>query len=179
MGIINLNLKEMSNKEWDRKSYAQSEALNALHEECVIIYREKIPERRVFYVDIGKMPPKKGEKYVQDLIMRYRNAQTGQVKDDTEVGKTGIDWIVEAVKITQDDLIVVAEDIDEIVLESTYNEKDEKGLPVGFSYSTKVLEKLVDLEGLLVNASYQLSLLQILLETGDEQEFINLWSTPL
>lgn len=59
-----------------------------LLEESVIIYRfSRAPERRVFYIDIGNMPPKKGEKYVQDLMMRYRNkvvydAQTGQVKDD-------------------------------------------------------------------------------------------------
>ena len=122
----------MSNKEWDRKSYAQSEALNALHE-----------------------------------------------SDDTEVGKTSIDWIIEAVDITKNDLIVVAEDIDVIVLESTYNEKDERGVPVGFSYSTEVLVKLVALEGLLIQAAHQLHILQGLLETGDEQEFINLWSTPL
>lgn len=59
-----------------------------LLEESVIIYRfSRAPERRVFYVDIGNMPPKKGEKYVQELMMRYRNkvvydAQTGQIKDD-------------------------------------------------------------------------------------------------
>ena len=143
--MINLNLKEMSNKEWDRKSYAQSEALNALHEESVIIYREKVPERR------------------------------GQVKDDTEVGKTGIDWFIEAVDITENNLIFIAEDIDEIVLDSTYNDKDECGIPVGFSFSSEVLEKLVDLEGLLVNASYQLSLFRGLLETGDEQKFLHTW----
>lgn len=57
-------------------------------EESVIIYRfSRAPERRVFYIDIGNMPPKKGEKYVQDLMLRYRNkvvydAQTGMIKDD-------------------------------------------------------------------------------------------------
>lgn len=45
-----------------------------LLEESVIIYRfSRAPERRVFYIDIGNMPPKKGEKYVQDLMARYRN----------------------------------------------------------------------------------------------------------
>jgi len=59
-----------------------------LLEESVIIYRfSRAPERRVFYIDIGNMPPKKGEKYVQDLMARYRNkvvydASTGQIKED-------------------------------------------------------------------------------------------------
>lgn len=60
-------------------------------EESVIIYRfSRAPERRVFYIDIGNMPPKKGEKYVQDLMLRYRNkvvydAQTGCFAMDTKV----------------------------------------------------------------------------------------------
>lgn len=59
-----------------------------LLEESVIIYRfSRAPERRVFYIDVGNMPAKKGEKHVQDLMMRYRNkvvydAETGQVKED-------------------------------------------------------------------------------------------------
>lgn len=45
-----------------------------LLEESVIIYRfSRAPERRVFYIDVGNMPPKKGEKYIEDLIRRHRN----------------------------------------------------------------------------------------------------------
>lgn len=59
-----------------------------LLEESVIIYRfTKAPSRRVFYVDVGGMAPKKAEKYVQDLMNRYRNkivfdAESGTVKEE-------------------------------------------------------------------------------------------------
>lgn len=58
-----------------------------LLEESVIIYRfSRAPERRVFYVNTGGMPPKKGEKYLHDIMMRFRNkivydANTGQISD--------------------------------------------------------------------------------------------------
>lgn len=45
-----------------------------LLEESVIIYRfSRAPERRVFYIDTGNMPPKKGEKYVHDLMAKHKN----------------------------------------------------------------------------------------------------------
>jgi len=58
-----------------------------LLEESVIVYRfSRAPERRVFYVNTGGMPPKKGEKYLHDIMMRFRNkivydANTGQISD--------------------------------------------------------------------------------------------------
>lgn len=71
-----------------------------LLEESVIIYRfSRAPERRVFYIDIGNMPPKKGEKYVQDLMSKYRNkvvydASTGQIKEDKKFATLQDDyWI--------------------------------------------------------------------------------------
>ena len=57
-------------------------------EESVIIYRfSRAPERRVFYIDIGNMPPKKGDKYVQDLMTKHKNKivydqTTGEVTTD-------------------------------------------------------------------------------------------------
>lgn len=59
-----------------------------LLEESVIIYRfSRAPERRVFYIGTGTMPPKKAEKYVQDLMNKFKNkivydAETGAVKED-------------------------------------------------------------------------------------------------
>ena len=55
-----------------------------LLEESVIIYRfSRAPERRVFYVDVGNMPPKKGEKHIEDLIRRHRNKVVYNVSDGT------------------------------------------------------------------------------------------------
>jgi len=56
-----------------------------LLEESVIIYRfSRAPERRVFYVGTAGMPPKKAEKYVHDIMMRFKNkivydASSGEV----------------------------------------------------------------------------------------------------
>lgn len=71
-----------------------------LLEESVIIYRfTKAPSRRVFYVDVGGMAPKKAEKYVQDLMNRYRNkivydANSGTVKDEKKYQTMMEDYFV-------------------------------------------------------------------------------------
>jgi len=60
-------------------------------ENAVIIYRiVRAPERRVFYIDVGKMPKNKADQYIQDLIRRYKNKKiynpaTGEVDSGSDV----------------------------------------------------------------------------------------------
>jgi len=51
-------------------------------EDHMLIYRiSRAPERRVFYVDPGNLPPKKAEEYLQKIISTYRQKK---VWDDNE-----------------------------------------------------------------------------------------------
>lgn len=56
-------------------------------EDALVIYRlARAPERRIFYVDTGNLPPQKAEYYVRQLQNRYRSkivydAVTGKVTD--------------------------------------------------------------------------------------------------
>lgn len=56
-------------------------------EDSMVLYRlARAPERRVFYVDIGNMPPQKGEQYMRDMMTKFKtnltyDALTGEVKD--------------------------------------------------------------------------------------------------
>ena len=58
-------------------------------EDATVIYRvSRAPERRVFYVNVGKMPKMKAEQYLKDIMTKYRNklsydASTGEVRDAT------------------------------------------------------------------------------------------------
>jgi hypothetical protein len=57
-------------------------------EDSLVIYRlARAPERRIFYIDVGNLPPGKAEAHMKDIMARYRNklvydANTGQLKDD-------------------------------------------------------------------------------------------------
>lgn len=57
-------------------------------EDAVVIYRlSRAPERRIFLVDTGNLPPKKAEAHLQQVMNKYRNktsydAATGEVRDD-------------------------------------------------------------------------------------------------
>jgi hypothetical protein len=57
-------------------------------EDSLVIYRiSRAPERRIFYIDIGNLPAKKGEEYVNNIMSRYQNKMvydidTGELKDD-------------------------------------------------------------------------------------------------
>ena len=57
-------------------------------EDSVVIYRiSRAPERRIFYIDVGNLPKIKAEKYLKDVMNRYRNklvydASTGEIRDD-------------------------------------------------------------------------------------------------
>ena len=57
-------------------------------EDSLVIYRlSRVPERRIFYIDVGNLPKIKAEQYLKEVMYRYRNkltynAQTGEVRDD-------------------------------------------------------------------------------------------------
>lgn len=43
-------------------------------EDAVVVYRiTRAPSRRIFYVDVGSLPPKQAEQYVQKIMNNYRN----------------------------------------------------------------------------------------------------------
>ena len=57
-------------------------------EDAVVIYRiTRAPERRVFYIDVGNLPTARAERYVRDMMERFKNrlvynAITGEAGDD-------------------------------------------------------------------------------------------------
>jgi hypothetical protein len=57
-------------------------------ENSLIIYRlVRAPERRVFYIDVGDLPPAKAEQYLRDMMVKHKNrlvydAANGEVRDD-------------------------------------------------------------------------------------------------
>lgn len=59
-----------------------------LLEDASLIYKMvRAPERRVFYIDVGTLPPRRAEEYIRDIMNKYRNkitydAKTGDIKDD-------------------------------------------------------------------------------------------------
>jgi hypothetical protein len=62
-----------------------------LLEDSAIIYRiTRSPERRVFYIDVGKMPKTKADQYVKKLMDRFKNrisynVQTGEMTEKKNV----------------------------------------------------------------------------------------------
>jgi len=56
-------------------------------EDSLVIYRlARAPERRIFYIDVGELPKKKADAYLNSIIAKYRNKQvydanTGELKD--------------------------------------------------------------------------------------------------
>jgi len=66
------------------KPYNQLVAL----EDSMVVYRmARAPERRVFYVDVGNLPPARAEQYMRKVINNYKNktvydSRTGSVKDN-------------------------------------------------------------------------------------------------
>ena len=55
-------------------------------------YLEDEPERRIFYIDVGNLPKKKAEQYVQDIVNEFKNkivydASTGDIRDEQENAK--------------------------------------------------------------------------------------------
>lgn len=60
--------------------------LRALEDATLVYHLSRAPERRVFYVDVGQLPPAKAEQHVQALMTRHKNrisynSQTGEMMD--------------------------------------------------------------------------------------------------
>lgn len=68
------------------KAIKPANQLNMLENALVIYMLARAPERRVFYVDVGNLPTKKAEEYLNKTISKFRNkisydASTGEIKD--------------------------------------------------------------------------------------------------
>lgn len=56
-------------------------------EDSVVLYRlARAPERKVFYIGVGNLPPQKAEQYLKDTMNKFRtnlhyDALTGEIKD--------------------------------------------------------------------------------------------------
>lgn len=56
-------------------------------EDALVIYRyTRAPERRIFYIDTGALPPQAAEKYLNDIMNKYKNkvsydSTTGEIRD--------------------------------------------------------------------------------------------------
>jgi hypothetical protein len=83
-------LYDASNKKVISYLHKAIKPLNQLRmiEDAVVIYRiSRAPERRIFYIDVGKLPKTKAEQYVRSIMNKYRNklvydASTGAIRDD-------------------------------------------------------------------------------------------------
>jgi len=84
-GITNGNGEILSHLDSTIKPYNQ---LNAL-EDALVVYRiSRAPERRVFYVDVGKLPKQKAEQYMRSLMNNQKSkfiydSKTGNVKNNS------------------------------------------------------------------------------------------------
>lgn len=61
--------------------------LRQLEDSTLIYYFSRAPERRIFYVDVGGLPPAKAEQQTKRLMNSFKNrltynAQTGEIGDD-------------------------------------------------------------------------------------------------
>ena len=68
------------------KAIKPANQLNMLENALVIYMLARAPERRVFYVDVGNLPTKKAEEYLNKTIAKFRNkisfdAKTGEIRD--------------------------------------------------------------------------------------------------
>lgn len=77
------------------KAHRQKELL----EDAIIIYRvQRAPERRVFYIDVGKMPPQRSKQYLEQIKNEIR-----QKKIPTNVnGKDAIDSVYNPQSMSED-----------------------------------------------------------------------------
>lgn len=70
--------------------YKAIKPLNQLKmvEDALIIYRiARAPERRIFFIDVGNLPPHKAQEYINRQMDKYRNkivydVQSGEMKND-------------------------------------------------------------------------------------------------
>lgn len=67
-----------------------------LMEDALIVYRvTRSPERRVFYVDTGGLPPSKAEQYLNDLMNRLKNKMVFDSKTGTIMDRRNVMSMVE------------------------------------------------------------------------------------
>ena len=61
-----------------------------LLEDSILIYRlTRAPERRIFYIDVGNLPPAKAEEHIENVMREYRtqksyNPETGSLNADSD-----------------------------------------------------------------------------------------------
>lgn len=92
-------------------------------EDAIVIYRlSRAAERRLFYIDVGSLPTKEAEKYLNSVMTRYRNklvydSATGQLKDDRKwLAMTEDFWIPrrEGKNTTEVDTLSGGQNLDQI-----------------------------------------------------------------
>jgi hypothetical protein len=59
--------------------------LKALEDASIIYTLARAPQRRIFYIDTGQLPPMKAEQYIRKMMFKNRlvyDAESGEVRDD-------------------------------------------------------------------------------------------------
>ena len=84
-GLVDLDKNVVMS--WLNKAIKPVNSLRMMEDSLVINRIVRAPERRIFYVDTGNMPPAKAEEYVKKMASKYKNkvtydASTGVVQDD-------------------------------------------------------------------------------------------------
>lgn len=70
-----------------------------LLEDAIVIYRiQRAPERRVFYIDVGKLPPERAKKYLETIKNEIRQKKI----PSTIGGKESIDSVYNPQSMTED-----------------------------------------------------------------------------
>ena len=69
------------------KAMKPANQLRALEDAAVIFRLVRAPERRIFYVDVGNLPPAKAEQYMKDMMTKHKNklqydSGSGEIRDD-------------------------------------------------------------------------------------------------
>lgn len=72
---------------WLHKAIVPFNQLRMIETSTVIYRVSRSPERRIFYVDVGELAKPAAEKFVRDMMVKYKNKvvfdpATGQVRDD-------------------------------------------------------------------------------------------------
>jgi hypothetical protein len=61
-------------------------------EDAMIVYRlVRAPERRVFYIDVGTLPPFKAEAFMERMKDQYRKRKTGTTRSSSQTGNSSVD----------------------------------------------------------------------------------------
>jgi hypothetical protein len=110
-------------------------------EDHMLIYRiSRAPERRVFYVDPGNLPPKKAEEYLQKIISTYRQKKVWDDNEGTLSAKVKHPSMIEDFfllrrngKATEIDTLAGGDALSQIEDLYYFNRKAMKSLKVPFS----------------------------------------------